>query len=116
MDFHTRMQKKKALRQQYYKKMKQYMICFLLLGSAWLSCGFFSAGQTEAVREIYTVRSGDTLRGISEQYLARNTGADSYILEFEQEIRELNPWLSERHGLLLPGDELIICYQTRKQP
>ena len=116
MDFHTRMQKKLARRRQYYKKMKQYLVCFLLLSSAWLSCGFHLAGETELVQEIYTVRSGDTLRGISERYLAQNTGKTSYILEFEQEIKELNPWLQERHGLLLPGDELVICYQASRNP
>ena len=116
MDFHTRMQKKLARRRQYNQQMKHCLICFLLLGSAWLSCGFYFADETELVQETYTVRSGDTLRGISERYLAQNTGKNSYILEFEQEIKELNPWLQERHGQLLPGDEIIICYCIRTNP
>ena len=116
MDFHTQMQKKLALHRQRNRKMKRYLLAFLLLCSAWLSCGFYFSNEGELVQEVYTVRSGDTLRGISERYLAQNTGSNSYILEFEHGIKELNPWLEDRHGLLLPGDELIICYKTSRNP
>ena len=64
------------------------------------------------VETTYEVGEGDTLRGISEMYIAKNTGGLRYILEFEGGIKELNPWLLSRPGEseVLPGDELSINY------
>ena len=45
------------------------------------------------VEEVYTVRPGDTLWGIAETYVRKNTGTRRYILEYKSGMEELNPWL-----------------------
>lgn len=65
------------------------------------------------VEEVYVVKPGDTLWGISETYLRKNTGTRRYILEYKSGIEELNPWLLERHGLIYPGDKLTLTYWVR---
>ncbi len=110
MDFQARIQQKFEFRRRRYQKARQYLFCILLIMLAWTTCGFHPA-ETTQVQEIYTVKSGDTLRGISERYLSQ-TGSHSYILEFEQQIKDLNPWLEDRKSLLQPGDQLIICYEA----
>ena len=62
------------------------------------------------VEEVYVVQNGDTLWGIAEEYLAKNTGTRRYILEYKEGIYENNPWLVERKGLLQPGDQLVLTY------
>ncbi|WP_315451373.1 LysM domain-containing protein [uncultured Selenomonas sp.] len=62
------------------------------------------------VEETYVVKSGDTLWDIAETYLAKNTGARRYILEYKEGIYENNPWLVERKGLIQPGDQLVLTY------
>ena len=65
------------------------------------------------VEETYTVRPGDTLWGIAEEYLAKNTATRRYILEYKSGIEENNPWLLERHGMIYPGDQLRITYWVK---
>ena len=115
MDFHARMTETLARRRAQDRRLKGMLLCLLLMACAWIACGFLCREDVEQVQEVYTVKEGDTLRDISQRYLARNTGSSSYILAFEQGIRENNPWLEERHGQLLPGDRLIICYKARKE-
>ena len=62
------------------------------------------------VEEVYVVKPGDTLWGISETYLRKNTGNRRYILEYKEGIYENNPWLVERKGLIQPGDQLVLTY------
>lgn len=68
--------------------------------------------KQKLVETSYAVKDGDTLRSISETYIAKNTGGLRYILEFESGIKELNPWLLSRPGesKVLVGDELSINY------
>ena len=62
------------------------------------------------VEETYTVRPGDTLWGIAEEFCAKNTGTRRYILEYKSGIEELNPWLLERKGMIYPGDKLTLTH------
>ena len=65
------------------------------------------------VEEVYVVRPGDTLWGIAERYVAKNTGTRRYILEYKSGIEENNPWLLERHGMIYPGDRLTLTYWVK---
>mgnify|MGYP000849326775 FL=1 len=67
------------------------------------------------VEEVYVVKPGDTLWGISETYLRKNTGTRRYILEYKSGIEELNPWLLERHGMIYPGDKLRLTYWVKEE-
>ena len=65
------------------------------------------------VEEVYVVKPGDTLWGISETYLRKNTGTRRYILEYKSGIEELNPWLIDRDGMIYPGDEIKVTYWVK---
>ena len=65
------------------------------------------------VEEVYTVRPGDTIWGIAEEYVAKNTGTRRYILEYKSGMEELNPWLLDRDGLIYPGDKLTLTYWVK---
>ena len=65
------------------------------------------------VEETYVVKAGDTLWGIAEEYIAKNTGTRRYILEYKSGTEELNPWLLDRDGMLYPGDEIKVTYWVK---
>jgi len=67
------------------------------------------------VEEVYVVHPGDTLWGIAEEYVRKNTGTRRYILEYKSGIEELNPWLLERHGMIYPGDKLTLTYWVKSE-
>lgn len=75
--------------------------------------GFYD-GPQKLVEDVYTVKEGDTLRSISEQFLEKNTGGRRYILEFEQGIVEINPALWGNRGLIYPGQTLHINYWIKE--
>ena len=65
------------------------------------------------VEEVYVVRPGDTIWGIAEEYIAKNTGTRRYILEYKSGMEELNPWLLDRDGMIYPGDRLTLTYWVK---
>lgn len=67
------------------------------------------------VEEVYTVRPGDTIWGIAERYVAKNTGTRRYILEYKEGMYENNPWLVERAGMIYPGDKLNMTYWVKSE-
>ena len=67
------------------------------------------------VEEVYTVRPGDTIWGIAEEFCAKNTGTRRYILEYKAGMEELNPWLMERRGEIYPGDKIKVTYWVKEE-
>ena len=59
------------------------------------------------------MRPGDTIWGIAEEYLQKNTATRRYILEYKEGMYENNPWLMERHGEIYPGDKLTLTYWVK---
>ena len=70
-------------------------------------------GHAVLVEETYVVRPGDTIWGIAEQYIVKNTATKRYILEYKEGLYELNPWLVERRGEIYPGDEIRVTYWVK---
>lgn len=77
------------------------------------ACNPWEDGQAVLVEEVYTVRPGDTIWGIAEEYVAKNTGTRRYMLEYKEGIYENNPWLVERAGMIYPGDKLTLTYWVK---
>ena len=67
------------------------------------------------VEEVYTVRPGDTIWGIAEEFCAKNTGTRRYILEYKAGMEELNPWLLDRKGEIYPGDRIKVTYWVKEE-
>ena len=94
----------------------------MLIGGAFIAAAALFSGAVNPwddgknavlVEETYVVRPGDTLWGIAEEYVAKNTGTRRYILEYKSGIEELNPWLLERRGMIYPGDRLKLTYWVK---
>lgn len=95
------------------KYLKKGVVAIALTGAVLLSLGADN-GDQKLVKDSYTVQKGDTLWSISETYLKKNTGGRRYILEFQEGIKELNPWLLDTRGQVQPGDVLHINYWVKK--
>ena len=65
------------------------------------------------VEEVYTVCPGDTIWGIAERYIVKNTATRRYILEYKEGLYELNPWLLDRKGEIYPGDRITVTYWVK---
>ena len=66
------------------------------------------------VEEVYVVKPGDTLWGVAEEYVSKNTATRRYILEYKSGMEELNPWLLDRKGEIYPGDEIKVTYWVKE--
>lgn len=97
---------------------KKVIIGCCIAGAAILlagACNPWDDGGAVLVEEVYTVCPGDTLWGIAEEYVAKNTATRRYILEYKEGIYENNPWLVDRGGLIRPGDKLTLTYWVKSE-
>ena len=94
----------------------------VLIGGAFVAAAALFSGAVNPwddgknailVEEVYTVRPGDTLWSIAEEYVAKNTATRRYILEYKAGMEELNPWLMERKGEIYPGDKIKVTYWVK---
>lgn len=99
--------------------MKKLIAGCLLAGAAMLLSGAVNpwddGRDAVLVEETYVVRPGDTIWGIAEEYVAKNTGTRRYILEYKAGMEELNPWLIDRKGMIYPGDKLTLTYWVKEE-
>ncbi len=95
------------------RRIEKIIIGAALIGTALITAGFYSGDQVQ-VETVHKVQAGETLWGISEDYLKKNTGGRRYILEFKEGIKELNPWLIESKEQIQPGDKITIRYWVKK--
>ena len=70
--------------------------------------------QGTLVEETYTVKTGDTLWNICEEYTAKNCKT-TYVLETKYEIEAMNPWLKDSRGIIYPGEKIKIAYYVREE-
>ena len=86
----------------------------LILGAISFS-GFYPDENKNVVHvETYKVRSGDTFWDITRYYRDKDA-RNLYIFEYQDEVRELNPHLKERHYQLQPNDLIKVRYITRSE-
>ena len=97
------------------RKWKAAVAGAIVAGAAILCAGMATQEGTHAilVEEVYTVRPGDTLWGIAEEFCAKNTATCRYILEYKEGMYENNPWLLDRNGMIYPGDEIKVTYWVK---
>jgi len=94
-----------------------------LIGGGLLACAVCTAGmealedrpEAVLVEETHIVKPGETLWGICEEYVAKNTGTCRYILEYKEGVYENNPFLLERGGAIYPGDRLTMTYWVKNK-
>ena len=85
--------------------------CAFAMGAA-IHESIYHTADIHTVREVYVVKSGDTLWNIAFRYAARDC-RNIYIPEFKCEIEQQNPFLLERKGLIQPGDKIVVEYVTK---
>lgn len=103
--------------------MREFLKAALVGGAFIAAASLFSGavnpwddGQAVLVEETYVVRPGDTIWGIAEEYIIKNTATRRYIIEYKEGIYELNPWLLDRKGQIYPGDEIRVTYWVKEGP
>lgn len=96
-------------------KMKKAFVIGAILLFGTLNFGIdFRADEKSVVHtETYKVRAGDTFWNVSCRYRDLDE-RNLYIMEFMDEIRELNPWLKDAHCQINPGDLITVHYVTKE--
>ena len=111
--WHKAMRERRAKQKRREAIIKKVLAGAAIIGAAFVFTGFYSGDQVQ-VETVHKVQKGETLWGISEDYLKKNTGGRRYMLEFKEGIKELNPWLVESKEQIQPGDKITIRYWVKK--
>lgn len=85
----------------------------LVAGAAVMFSGAYNQ-PTKTVHDVYIVEEGDALWTLTEKYRSKDV-RDPYIYEYMDEIKRLNPELTENHGKIQPGQILRFEYKVRYQ-
>ena len=109
MTFREKLEKR---RQGEVKVLRGALLAVVLMAALVFGAGFYESDGV-LVEDSYTVQTGDVLREISEAYLEKNTYGRRYILEFEEGIHEMNPWIREQGGVIYPGQTIRINYWVK---
>lgn len=113
--FASRVKRARREQERRFKKIVvNGLVVVALVGSAAIFTGTYN-GDQQLIEDSYTVKQGDTLRSIAWTFLEKNTGGRRYILEFEQGIVELNPWIKENGYTIHPGDRIRVNYWVKKE-
>ena len=112
--WHKALKERRAKQKRRESVIKKVLAGAALVGAAVLFSGFYDVDQ-KLIEETYTVKQGDTLRGIATEYLKKNTGGRRYILEFEEGIISENPDLQNgQSGHIKPGQKIKITYWVKE--
>ena len=103
-----------------FEDFKEFLLKFALLFLVFMVAGIglginieeSLTPKTHTVSTMYVVKDGDTLIDICYTYQNLDC-RKPYILEFMDEVKNLNPFLQERKNNLQVGDELKIQYLER---
>ena len=94
----------------------KFALLFLVFLIAGIGLGVYTERtlepKTHTVSTMYVVKDGDTLIDICYTYQDLDYW-HPYILEFMDEVKELNPFLSERKNNIRAGDKIKIQYLER---
>lgn len=91
------------------KLKKALAICAILFFGA-INLSNFNQQRDEIIHvENYKVRAGDTFWNISERFY-RLDDRNIYILEYQDELRALNPHLKDNQFQLQPNDFITVRY------
>ena len=98
------------------KKLKKLFAtaAILIFGAATLSINYTDESEMEMHVEKYKVRAGDTFWDVSRYYRDKDA-RNLYIFEYQDELRELNPYLVEKKNQLTVGDEITVRYMSLKK-
>jgi hypothetical protein len=108
-DFKEKVHAKRARK----RRIEKTIIGAALIGTALITAGFYN-GDQQRVEETYTVKHGDTIWSIGEEYIHKNTGGRRYLPEFVEGIKEMNPWVKENDYIIHAGDKIQISYWIKK--
>lgn len=94
-------------------KLKKVLTAMALVLFALVNVGHFGV-EGELKTDTYTVKAGDNFWYITENYREKDA-RNLYIFEYQDEVRELNPWLKESHNQLKVGDVITLQYMEKAQ-
>jgi hypothetical protein len=112
-DFKEKVQVKRARKRRIESAVKKILTTGAFVGAALIAAGFYN-GDQQRVEETYTVKHGDTIWSIGEEYIHKNTGGRRYLPEFVEGIKEMNPWVKENDYIIHAGDKIQISYWIKK--
>ena len=93
------------------KKLKRALIAAAVLLFGIVNFGDFGNSYDDAdfSFETYTVKAGDTFWTVTQVYRDKDA-RDLYIFDYQDEVRQLNPKLTENGCQLNPGDKIQVRY------